>query len=54
VTTTGSGNPMETPKRTPALADIAAAPTSAAMRSILVFIVMVFFKALLPYTNADE
>ena len=46
-TTTGSGNPMEKPKRAPALADMAAAPTSAARRRILVFIV--FFEALLPY-----
>jgi hypothetical protein len=52
VTTTGNGNPTEKPKRTPAFADIAAAPTSAAMRSIFVFIM--FFEALLPFTNQDE
>jgi hypothetical protein len=40
VTTTGSGNPMEKPKRTPALADIAAAPTSTAKRIIFVFIML--------------
>jgi hypothetical protein len=51
-TTTGSGNPMEKPKRTPALADMAVAPTSAARRSIFVFIVfMVVLEALLPYLN---
>jgi hypothetical protein len=38
---TTTGNPMETPKRTPALADMAAAPTSAAKRSILIFIVLI-------------
>jgi hypothetical protein len=39
VTTTGRGDPMETPQQTPALTDIAAAPTSAAMRIIFIFMV---------------
>jgi hypothetical protein len=43
------------PKRTPALADMAAAPTSAARRSILVFIMFnSVFKALLPHPILDE
>jgi hypothetical protein len=46
---TGSGNPMEKPKRTPAFADIAAAPTSTAVRNNLVFI---SFNFLMFFTEA--
>jgi hypothetical protein len=40
VTTTGMGTPMVMPKLTPALADTAAVPTSAARMSALFFIVI--------------
>jgi len=52
-TTTGSGNPMEKPKRTPALADIAATPTSMAMRIIFVFIVFIFW-GVIAHTIPDD
>ena len=53
-TRTGSGNPMENPKRTPALADMAAAPTSAARRSILVFMVFCVIVALRLFRRASN